>query len=224
MRACYPLPPDRAAQQQGGLRPELTGSGHRQNPDRAGRARTRACHGNNKHLYQKIQRCRRGEQRSAHPEAIPGIGRRGRSEKYQSPVCRFHRATVSAITAAIQPESAYLNGVLYMSEHRAGDQLSGVEPSRRSFIAKFAGAVFAAPLISSFALDGMAQASPAHQKHHHGNMPYSGYGNLSYGHMHHSYGNSSGHKHGEGCDDPFWWVYGECFPFDNHHHRKVKWW
>jgi hypothetical protein len=32
-------------------------------------------------------------------------------------------------------------------------------PSRRAFIARFAGAAFAVPVIASFALDGVAQAS-----------------------------------------------------------------
>ena len=101
-------------------------------------------------------------------------------------------------------------------------------------MAKFAGAVFAAPMISSFALDGIARATPVsdqtRQKHHHGNMPgspYGYYGNMPYRHMHHGYGNMTGgkgHQHGEGCDDPFWWVYGECFPFDNHRGRGGSWW
>jgi hypothetical protein len=119
-----------------------------------------------------------------------------------------------------------------MSERDANDQLAGVEPSRRRFIAKFAGAVFAAPLISSFALDGIARATPVQlaDRHRHSNMPYGGYGNQKHPNMHHHnmhHGNmpyGKNYKHGEGCDDPFWWVYGECFPVDNHHHRKVTWW
>jgi hypothetical protein len=35
-------------------------------------------------------------------------------------------------------------------------------PSRRAFLARFAGAAFAAPVIASFAFDGMAQASERH--------------------------------------------------------------
>ena len=46
--------------------------------------------------------------------------------------------------------------------------------------------------------------------------PYGYYGNMPYGHLH-------GNMTEKGCDDPFWWVYGECFPFDNHHHR-INWW
>jgi hypothetical protein len=39
-------------------------------------------------------------------------------------------------------------------------------PSRRAFLVRFAGAAFAAPVIASFALDGVAQASErgGHQK------------------------------------------------------------
>ena len=39
-------------------------------------------------------------------------------------------------------------------------------PSRRAFLVRFAGAAFAAPVIASFALDGVAQASERgeHQK------------------------------------------------------------
>ena len=62
-----------------------------------------------------------------------------------------------------------------MSEHQRIKAILGVEPSRRSFIAKFAAAVFAAPLVSSFALDGIAQARPEMHKdnpthQHHGNQ------------------------------------------------------
>jgi hypothetical protein len=39
-------------------------------------------------------------------------------------------------------------------------------PSRRAFLVRFAGAAFAAPVIASFALDGVAQASErTHQGH-----------------------------------------------------------
>jgi len=68
-----------------------------------------------------------------------------------------------------------------MSEHNRSDYFSGIDPSRRSFIARFAAAVFAAPAIASFALDGIAQATPGHGKLdgplHFGNQ---GYGNQSY--------------------------------------------
>lgn len=58
-----------------------------------------------------------------------------------------------------------------------GDKMSSeskdVEPSRRAFLVRFAGAAFAAPVIASFALDGMAQASergkPQDNKHGKGN-------------------------------------------------------
>jgi hypothetical protein len=118
-------------------------------------------------------------------------------------------------------------------------------------MAKFAGAVFAAPMISSFALDGIAQARPdlskrGHQ-HYYGNMSYGNmaYGNMTYGNMacgnmtyRHHYGNMSYGNMAYGnmaygnmaygnmtrpAEDPFWWAFGECFPFDNHHHRQ-NWW
>jgi hypothetical protein len=38
-------------------------------------------------------------------------------------------------------------------------------PSRRVFLARFAGAAFAAPVIATFALDGVAQASERHDQH-----------------------------------------------------------
>ena len=41
-------------------------------------------------------------------------------------------------------------------------------PSRRAFLVRFAGAAFAAPVIASFALDGVAQASER-SYHHQGN-------------------------------------------------------
>jgi hypothetical protein len=42
-------------------------------------------------------------------------------------------------------------------------------PSRRAFLVRFAGAAFAAPVIASFALDGVAQASERSYHHHQGN-------------------------------------------------------
>ena len=44
---------------------------------------------------------------------------------------------------------------------------SDAKPSRRAFLIRYAGAAFAAPVIASFALDGVAQAGEKH-KHHHG--------------------------------------------------------
>lgn len=74
-----------------------------------------------------------------------------------------------------KPYSANRAKVGSVSEHQRIKAILGVEPSRRSFIAKFAAAVFAAPLVSSFALDGIAQAQPDklrdHPVHqHHGNQ------------------------------------------------------
>jgi hypothetical protein len=51
-------------------------------------------------------------------------------------------------------------------------EYSDTEPSRRAFIARLAGAAFVAPVIASFALDGVANASERGGRnghHHHGN-------------------------------------------------------
>lgn len=48
-------------------------------------------------------------------------------------------------------------------------------PSRRAFLVRFAGAAFAAPVIASFALDGVAQASE--RNHHHSAHPNQTSGN-----------------------------------------------
>ena len=124
-----------------------------------------------------------------------------------------------------------------MSEHLRSDKLSGVDHNRRSFIAKFAGAVFAAPVISSFALDGIAQAQTDRRHHHmpnghypnghypnghypNGHYPNGHYPNGHYPNGHYPNGHlPNGHNGEHGCDDPFWWVFGDCFPFDNHHRR-----
>lgn len=51
-------------------------------------------------------------------------------------------------------------------------------PSRRAFLVRFAGAAFAAPVIASFALDGVAQAGERggpQKNHHHQGNPNGGY-------------------------------------------------
>ena len=48
-------------------------------------------------------------------------------------------------------------------------------PSRRAFLVRFAGAAFAAPVIASFALDGVAQASE--RTYHHQGHPNQTSGN-----------------------------------------------
>lgn len=48
-------------------------------------------------------------------------------------------------------------------------------PSRRAFLARFAGAAFAVPVIASFALDGVAQASE--RNYHHQGQPNQTSGN-----------------------------------------------
>jgi hypothetical protein len=123
-----------------------------------------------------------------------------------------------------------------MPQHHEAD-LSGAVHNRRSFIAKFAGAVFAAPMISSFALDGIAQAQPGqrirgglqqylhnqscgnqnipnqwlYNQHLHNQYLYNQW--IMNQHMHNQYNDHDHH-------DPSWWAYGECFPFDNHRHRR----
>jgi hypothetical protein len=46
-----------------------------------------------------------------------------------------------------------------MPENQDSKSIPAVDPSRRIFITKFAGLAFAAPIIASFALDGMASAT-----------------------------------------------------------------
>jgi hypothetical protein len=47
-----------------------------------------------------------------------------------------------------------------MTENHENEGFDGVARSRRSFIKKFAAGAFVAPVIASFALDGMASAAP----------------------------------------------------------------
>jgi hypothetical protein len=147
-----------------------------------------------------------------------------------------------------KPYSANRAKVGSVSEHQRIKAFLGVDPSRRSFIAKFAGAVFAVPLVSSFALDGIAQASPDklrdHPLHqHHGNQgdckQYLGNQTLhnqwlynqtmhnqciSNQHLHnqHLHNQSCGnqqHHHKHGHGAP-WDDIGNCMPSDHHHHRR----
>jgi hypothetical protein len=47
------------------------------------------------------------------------------------------------------------------------------KPSRRAFLIRYAGAAFAAPVIASFALDGVAQAGERHgHRHGHPNQSH----------------------------------------------------
>jgi hypothetical protein len=139
-------------------------------------------------------------------------------------------------------------------DHQRNEKFSGVDSSRRMFIARFAAAVFAAPVISSFALDGIAQAQagrslnggpPSQQSHcnqyiHNqfmynqclANQPKQMQPNQPHCHSHPNqshYGNQcvpnqlccNQHDHYQpGENDPGWWGYGECFPFDNHRRRR----
>jgi hypothetical protein len=75
-------------------------------------------------------------------------------------------------------------------------------PSRRAFLARFAGAAFAAPVIASFALDGVAQAGekqghqPGHRGHGYpnGGNPQQGYPNG--GNPHQGYPNGGNPQQG----------------------------
>jgi hypothetical protein len=62
-----------------------------------------------------------------------------------------------------------------MTENHENDGFSSVARSRRSFIKKFAAGAFVAPVIASFALDGMASAAPVP------NFPNQGFPNQSCG-------------------------------------------
>jgi hypothetical protein len=153
-------------------------------------------------------------------------------------------------------DSANASKVEQVPEHQRNEKFSRVESSRRTFITRFAAAVFAAPVISSFALDGIAQAQagpdpkgwsgdPRQQNHcnqyiHNqflynqclANQPKQMQPNQPHCHSHPNqayYGNQCaqkqlcGNQHDHyqpGADDPRWWGYGECFPFDNHHRRR----
>jgi hypothetical protein len=67
-------------------------------------------------------------------------------------------------------------GMAPVSKHQHNGDFPGIDASRRSFITKFAAAVFAAPAITSFALDGIAHAADGHRdgkprhRHHHANQ------------------------------------------------------
>ncbi len=102
-----------------------------------------------------------------------------------------------------------------MPENHGIGKLPGVAPSRRSFLVKFAGAVFAAPVISSFALDGIARAQPDRRIYGYGNQ-YLGNQSLPNQHFPNQHFPNqrfpNQHRHEE-CEGPFWWLYGDCIPF-----------
>jgi hypothetical protein len=60
-----------------------------------------------------------------------------------------------------------------MTENHENEGFGSVARSRRSFIKKFAAGAFVAPVIASFALDGMASAAPVP------NLPNQGFPNQS---------------------------------------------
>ena len=63
-------------------------------------------------------------------------------------------------------------------------------PSRRAFLVRFAGAAFAAPVIASFALDGVAQASERSYHHQgHPNQTTGNQGHPKQGHPNQTAGN-----------------------------------
>jgi hypothetical protein len=128
-----------------------------------------------------------------------------------------------------------------VADHPHSARFPGVDPSRRSFITKFAAAVFAVPAISTFALDGIAQAKSSQHgcegsQCHIGNQSICNqfFHNQSFCNQcisnqclcdqqlsNQSCGNQTGdEKCGPDENDPEWWKFGECFPFDNHDERR----
>jgi hypothetical protein len=79
-----------------------------------------------------------------------------------------------------------------MNDKQDHARFSGVDPSRRVFMRRFAATAFITPLIASFALDGVALADntdPSRQR----------YGNQHYGNQH--YGNQSHGNQADTCGD-----------------------
>jgi len=75
-------------------------------------------------------------------------------------------------------------------------------PSRRAFLVRFAGAAFAAPVIASFALDGVAQASERTYHHQgHPNQTTGNQGHPKQGHPNQTSGNQGypDHRHPKQC-------------------------
>jgi hypothetical protein len=137
-----------------------------------------------------------------------------------------------------------------VSDHQRSKPFLGIDPSRRSFIAKFAAAVFAAPVVTSFALDGVALASKPDHQHHGNQVDCKGYLSNQYLHNQHLYNQTlynqtlhnqmlcnqmlhnqmlcnqmlsnqtDHHHHHRHGHDSSWWAYGECLPLDNHRHRR----
>jgi hypothetical protein len=132
-------------------------------------------------------------------------------------------------------------------EHHGNDKFAGVDAGRRSFIVRFAAAVFAVPAVSSFALDGIARAASDHREF--GNSSnYGGQrcgnqtvpnqymhnqhvGNQSWGNQHignQSWGNQHiGNQRNDQSPDfqrdrSGSLSDGDCFPYDNHHGRRGR--
>ena len=132
-----------------------------------------------------------------------------------------------------------------VSEQQRNGDFTGIDASRRYFITRFAAAVFAAPAITSFALDGIAQASAQHRDdgpghHYHSNQSYCNQfvhnqklfnQCIANQHLHNQrlFNQTCGNQT-EGPEpwlpwerDPSWWKHEECLPFDHHHRRRGHW-
>jgi hypothetical protein len=74
---------------------------------------------------------------------------------------------------------------------------NNAEPSRRAFLARFAGAAFAVPVIASFALDGVAQASEKNDhRQGHPNQTSGNQGSPKQCHPNQTVGNQTTGNHG----------------------------
>ena len=141
-------------------------------------------------------------------------------------------------------------GMAPVSRQQEDGDFRGIDASRRSFITKFAAAVFAAPAISTFALDGIAHATTAQHEdgprrhHHHGNQTVCNQyvhnqtlfnqclekqklqNQKLHNQMLHNQciSNQAGEVPWLPWErDPGWWGLGECLPFDHHHRRRGLW-
>jgi hypothetical protein len=100
--------------------------------------------------------------------------------------------------------------------------LPDVNTDRRAFMKKFAATAFITPIIASFAIDGIANASTTERHHHHhGNQTYGNqhYGNQHYGNQH--YGNQHHHRHHQHHGNQ---GFGEGGPFTGGWQGPSEWW
>jgi len=69
------------------------------------------------------------------------------------------------------------------------EELSAEEPSRRAFITRYGGMAFAAPVIASFALDGLTRHRETHEHDHGRPCHHPSHGHPSHGHPNQGYPN-----------------------------------